>query len=639
MTPLIVRAVEPTWNYAVQVSATVQTSPAQIRLGWPQDTSGVPNSYTVYRKAPEAGSWGAGTTLPGTATSYIDTSVTVGTAYEYQIVKAASTYSGFGYIYTGINVPLVENRGTVILIVDNTYAANLAAELNRLQQDLIGDGWTVNRHDVSRTDSPVTVKNLVKADYTTDPVSVKAVFLFGRVPVPYSGLMNPDGHPDHYGAWPADICYGDMDGGWTDNSVNYTQTENTDLADATRLSNVPGDGKYDQTAISSAIELQVGRVDLANMPGRLVWGGPPSFPTEVELLRQYLNKDHNFRHKLVIAQRRGIVGDYFGVRGGEAFAASAFRSFAPFFGANNIDNLNVMYNDTKGVWIPTLRTNDYLWAYGCGAGSYTTIGGLGNTGPYNDGSTTEVVGNDVRAVFTLLFGSWLGDWDHEDNIMRSILATKTYGLACAWSGRPHWFAHHMGLGETIGYTARLTQNNNAGLYRNQINSAAGNTHVALMGDPTLRLHPVAPPGTLGGTASAGSVALAWTPSPDSVAGYHVYRATSAAGPFTRLTSSLLTSTTFDDSSAPSGATYLVRAVKLENTSSGSYYNGSQGLFWTTGGAATPPTDTTPPAISLATPANNAIISGSAAAFSANVSDNVGVIGVQFKLDGANLGAE
>jgi len=405
-------AVEPTWEYAVQVSATVQASPAKITLNWPQDAVGVPNSYTVYRKAPGATSWGTGTTLSGGTTTYADTSVVVGAAYEYQIVKAASSYTGYGYICAGIQTPLVEGRGKVVLIVDNTYAANLVPELTRLQEDLVGDGWTVLRHDVSRNDSVVSVKNLIKADYNADPANVKAVFLFGRVPVPYSGLQNPDGHGDHFGAWPADVFYGDMDGNWTDGSVNYQQTINTDPTDRARLSNVPGDGKFDQTSPPSAVELQVGRVDLSSMPGRTIWGGPATFPNELALLRQYLNKDHNFRHKLINPRRRGVVGDYFGTRGGEAFAASGYRNFAPFFGASNITNLNQIYNDTKGVWIPHLAANDYLWAYGCGAGSYLTIGGLGNTGQYNDGSTVEMVNNDVRAVFTLLFGSWLGDWDH-----------------------------------------------------------------------------------------------------------------------------------------------------------------------------------------------------------------------------------
>ena len=589
----------------MEVSATVQVSPPQITLSWPQDTYAAPSSYTVYRKSPGATSWGSATTLAGTATSYTDTSVAVGTAYEYQITKVTATYNGYGYIQAGINAPLVEGRGKVILVVDNTYAASLAAELTRLQQDLAGDGWTVLRHDVGRASSVASVKSLIQADYNADPANVKAVFLFGHVPVPYSGLLNPDGHLDHYGAWPADAFYGTMTGSWSDNSVNYVQTVNTDPADAARLTNVPGDGKYDQTTIPAAVDIQVGRVDLANMPGRLVWGGLPSFPSEPELLRQYLNKDHTFRFKLMTAQRRGVVADYFGVRSGEAFAASAFRNFAPFFGANNIDNLNLIYNDAKGVWIPTLATNAYLWAYGCGAGSYTTCGGLGNTGLYNDGSTTEIVANDVKAVFVNLFGSWLGDWDHEDNLMRSILATPTHGLVCAWSGRPHWFAHPMALGETIGYTARLTQNN-TGLYQNQINSAAGEIHVALMGDPTLRMHPVAPPGTLSGTTNATSITLNWTASPDSVLGYYVYRSANAFGPFTRLSGSLLSGSSFVDNNPPAGAnTYMVRALKLETSGSGTYTNASQGLFWSAnsgvvqgGGDTTPPSGTNPPPVSI-----------------------------------------
>ena len=52
----------------------------------------------------------------------------------------------------------------------------------------------------------------------------------------------------------------------------------------------------------------------------------------------------------------------------------------------------------------------------------------------------------------------------------------------------------------------------------------------------------------------------------------------------------------------------------------------------------PPPDTTPPAVSITAPANGATVSGTISV-SASASDNVGVAGVQFKLDGANLGAE
>ena len=206
------------------------------------------------------------------------------------------------------------------------------------------------RMDVARKDSAANVKRRIKAQYDADPKNVKAVFLFGHVPVAYSGDIVPDGHcPDHRGAWPCDGFYGDMDGEWTDYSVN-----DRTAADA-RNRNVPGDGKYDQSSFPAPLKLMVGRVDLANMLGCLTYGGPATFPSEQELLRNYLNKDHNFRHKDFDLPRRGVVGDYFGVRDGEAFAASGWRNLSTFFSSENVTTL-----PQEGTWIPTLSSNSYL---------------------------------------------------------------------------------------------------------------------------------------------------------------------------------------------------------------------------------------------------------------------------------------
>src|SRR5204862_298811 len=49
-------------------------------------------------------------------------------------------------------------------------------------------------------------------------------------------------------------------------------------------------------------------------------------------------------------------------------------------------------------------------------------------------------------------------------------------------------------------------------------------------------------------------------------------------------------------------------------------------------------DTTAPTVSVTAPAGGATVSGTTT-ISATASDNVGVVGVQFRLDGANLGAE
>ena len=578
------KAVEATWEYSVQVSAAVQTSPPQITLSWPQDSVATPNNYTIYRKTIDGSSWGTGTPLSGNTTSFVDKNVTVGATYEYQIVKNSSSYTGYGYIYSGINAPLVESRGKLVLLVDNTYASQLTNELARLQQDLVGDGWLVLRHDVSRTDTVPHIKSVIQSEYNADPANVTAVFLFGHVPVPYSGDIVPDGHiPNHQGAWPADVYYGDMHGAWTDNAVNDTS------ADEARNHNVPGDGKFDQSTIPGNVELMVGRVDLSNLPGELVWNGPATFPSELDLLRNYLNKDHKFRQGQMSVPRRGLVGDYFGIRNGEAFAASGWRNFSTFFGASNVTSL-----PTMGTWIPTLKDNAYLWAYGCGSGSFTSLGGIGS-GTYNDGTTTDIMTADLKAVFTLVFGSWLGDWDSQDNIMRTVLALPSYGLTSAWSGRPHWFCQHMALGEPIGYSARVTQNNGqSGLYQNQVNSAAADIHIALMGDPTLRLHPVSPATTLTAAAHSGGVSLSWTASTDTVVGYNVYRASTASGPFTRLNNSTLTGTSYTDSTTTSG-TYMVRAIKLETSASGTYFNASQGAFaivGTSGSTTVPPVTVT-----------------------------------------------
>ncbi len=532
---------------AVQVSAVAVKDPSpRITLIWPSTPSG--STIAIYRKAPGAAAWNAPiASLPAGATGHVDAAVAVGSVYEYWVSSGGAA----GYVASGIEIPLVESRGKVVLIVDSTYAASLSAGLGRLMSDLAGDGWTVLRHDVARTETVSNVKSLIQSDYNQDPGNVKAVFLFGHVPVPYSGAIAPDGHSDHYGAWPADLFYGDMDGIWTD-SINY------DSSVAGRQHNVAGDGKYDQSYAPSAIELQVGRVDLANMP---------SFApkAELDLLRQYLNKDHNFRHRLVTAQSRGLIDDNFGYFGGEAFAASGWRNFSGFFGAANVQALD---------WFGTLATQSYLWAYGCGGGWYQGAGGVG--------STTDFASVDMQAIFTMLFGSYFGDWDTTDNFLRAPLATTTYGLTSAWAGRPHWFFHHMGMGETIGYSARATQNNSgiyAGGYGPEI-------HIALMGDPTLRMHVVAPPTALNVILAPGpGTILQWTASPDAVLGYNVYRAPAPLGPLTRINGALVTSTSFTIA-ASGGETWAVRAVKLESGASGSYFNASQAAFVNT---AAPPT--------------------------------------------------
>jgi hypothetical protein len=333
-----------------------------------------------------------------------------------------------------------------------------------------------------------------------------------------------------------------MDGLWTDNIVNNT------AASRPQNDNIPGDGKWDQTVLPSTTELQVGRIDFANMPAIK--------RTEIQLMLNYLAKLHNYKMDLQPVLRKAIVDDNFGLQLGEAFAANAWRLFPTTVGRNNI---------AAADYITGLKDSAYQWSYGAGGGSYTSAGGIGVTAEFDT--------SKVKGIFTMLFGSYFGDWDAQNNFLRAPLCAPDPALTNCWAGRPNWFLHHMALGESIGYGAQLTQNNNISLYSPD-NHGAHWVHVALMGDPTLRADYIRQPQnlTIFSIAAAGAN-LSWDASPDTgVIGYYVYRSDSAWGTYSKI-STLLTARSFTDNKGVNGRKYyLVRPVKLQQSPSGSYYN-------------------------------------------------------------------
>lgn len=551
------RAVDMTWTYAVQLSATVSADPPRIELNWPADPFPI-SRYTVHRKAPAENAWNEGVPLSGDATRFTDENVEVGKTYEYQVIKYGPNYTGFGYITVGLHAPLVDARGRVILVVDDSFAGPLAGEIARLQSDLAGDGWTVLRRDVSRGASPEEVKAAIRREYNADKENTRAVFLLGRIPIVLSGNLNVDGHGSR--PMPADVFYGDMDGEWTDAN---------------------GDGVYDQSLQPSEVELQVGRVDFADLPGRY---SPVPYPGEVELMKRYLDKNHAYRHAAVRPRHRGLIGGL-GDGNGQAYSAAAFRNFSALVGNTNVAIANSEADASLDErWITRLSADDYLWAFGGGAGSDFTVGALGRHGPYADLWASDFIEHRPKGTFYLMFGSWFADWSKPDNLLRTVLASPEHSLAAAWSGRPHLFFHHMGAGETLGYGIRLSQNN-AGLYQNQVQRQLRGVHISLLGDPTLRMHQVAPPTDVNASAQGGEVALTWRASSDAVLGYHVYRSTSPDGPFTRLTDGVITDTRFIDSRRLGDATiYQVRAIALTSGPSGSFFNASQAATVMVGGS-------------------------------------------------------
>jgi len=76
-----------------------------------------------------------------------------------------------------------------------------------------------------------------------------------------------------------------------------------------------------------------------------------------------------------------------------------------------------------------------------------------------------------------------------------------------------------------------------------------------------------------GTAPATySVSLSWTSGSSSAAGFNVYRGSQSAGPFTKVNSSLLSTTTYTDTTVASGQTYYYAATDVDASGNESTYS-------------------------------------------------------------------
>jgi hypothetical protein len=574
-------------DFAIMVHTTTSENPPSITLHWqllPET-----QSIEVSRKLKNETAWTRISTLDSGITEFTDNNVQVGIAYEYQVLGKSQMYKKIdannngwmpyyctGYTYTGINVP-PSDLGKVLLIVEDELSDKLDDKIAQLEYDMQAEGWTTLRRYAPRTEAfdgaaVKNVKNIILEEYNKDPNNLSAVLLLGRIAVPYSGDFNPDAHPDHKGAWPADTYYGILNENfWTDNSVNTT------VATRDENKNLLGDGKFDQSNYQNeTVKLQIGRVDLYNMPA--FYNATTGKGTEVDLISNYLDKNHNYRTGQVEYINKGIVSDGFSTME-EAFASSGWRNFGCFFTADSVET---------GNWVSTPdSTKTYLWAYGCAGGNYKGYG-LGNT--------VDFAKKNSYTIFTMLFGSYFGDWDHDDAFLRAPLASKATALTCGWSGRPHWYLHYMGLGEPIGSAYLLSANNSStylpNLYYN-INYggwfiyAIGmkNVHIALMGDPTLRMNYqiVKPPKNLSlNLITDRKLELTWESSSDKDVKYFVYRAINGIGmkkvmsAYTLLNKEPISGNSFIDSTIFNGDLHykVVASVLQHTTGSGSYFTPS-----------------------------------------------------------------
>ena len=463
--------------------------------------------------------------------------------------------TAFGYIVSGIRFPAQENMGGIVVIIDKTYEGFLDAEMEQLKLDLIGDGYYPVFHYVEREESVENVRSIIQDEYDNNP-NITSVFLIGHVPVPYSGKIVPDGHiPDHFGAWPADVYYGDIDGNWTDNIVDTTEP------DRDENDNIPGDGKFDQSFVPSKVELAVGRIDLYNMP--------LFADSDTTLLQYYFEKNHAYKQGKFDLRYRAVLDDNFP---NYSIGATGWRNFAPMVSPDSIYK-NATYDYLKEL---TATGNNYIWSFACGGGSYTSCAGVAVTDHF-------ALYEEVNTVFTSLSGSYFGDWDTENNFLRAPLGSKPSCLISFWGGIPHWHIHPMAMGYNIGFCTVLTQNNkNNSPYDGNFNSCQNQVHISLHGDPTLKMYVVKPTsGVSADSLTTDQIEIVWDEAAldEDNDGYYVYRFNPLNLNFLRISPDIVTGESFIDTEPINGENiYMVRAVKLQVTPSGSFYNLSTGIL-------------------------------------------------------------
>jgi hypothetical protein len=469
------------------LTAAARPDPVALELEWRTN----PNQrITLERRPTNSPYWTAlATALEGW--QFRDETVEVDREYEYRVTVEGSQPPLALTLRAICPSEPPQDRGQLVLVVEQGLVTALAPELERLQQDLATDGWTVlthlaprhDDHDWSRNPGPIqAIKRFVRDTYDADPFRTRGVFLLGHVPIPYSGLaVFPDGHVDHQGAWPADGYYGNMaTDEWTDTGTWQPSSP----ALRPQQVNLPGDGKFDQDAFppdlnGRRLALFVGRVDFANLPA-FHEDLPPWVPprTELDLLRQYLDKNHAYRAGNLRFAPRILALNWMveGLANAPAHRL-AWRNAPLLGGAHSLDLIEA---ESFRFEASSLLAVQQAW------GGFDAL----NVNPgfaYPVRRTADLARNAItsRTAILLVDASYLGDFDSENNFLRALLTCPEGGLAVAYAGFVDWDLRPLARGQPLGDALLAT------LANDQLIDPAMHTYVAILGDPTLRFEPAA----------------------------------------------------------------------------------------------------------------------------------------------------
>jgi len=561
---------------AWRMSAAAGTAPPSLNLMWVSATNLLSD---IQRREAGGGTWSW--LEPAFGTNYSDKAVDIGKRYEYEVNTGYAAPSGIEekigqYVTAAVAGEAIESRGKLILLVDETMATPIQADLNLFITNLVGDGWQILRKDVPRhiNDYSLSTSYLtnhynitnhiapfIRSNYTQFTTNIKYIVIVGHVTVPYTGTFADDGHYSpggahgaHQGAWSADNYYGDVDGNWTD-ALTITGSSYA------FNKNYPNDGRFDQDYIPAngsgekKLEIPVARIDFSRLAN--------FSDSEAVLLGKYFKKNGDYRNGARTFLPQAMAAEY-----------SPFPTIIPQQTATELVSKSAPLAQTQIGDVFT-STASFLFGVQSGPGFFDRINdafaNMHTTQDFANGTTT------TNCAFYYLRGSYFPDWNTENNLLRGLLGTANGGLGAVATFRAKsWRGDGLAVGLSIGNEMRTVVNEVA------VNGwIFSSRYIQFLGDATLRYPVLPPPVAVTRSITNNKVALHWAAPAGLTPLYHVYRsAEGILGEFTRLTPEPITATSYIDATptVPSSL-YMIRALQPVTTGGGTFTNISQGIFF------------------------------------------------------------
>ena len=447
------------------------------------------------------------------------------------------------FVTYGIEMNHDEYKGKILVLVADDLYDGLNMELQQLRYDLIGDGWLPYFERVDASYGVSDVKSLVSTYYTSHGIN-SLYIIGGSIPIPRSGEIAGDSHPEHHGAWAADTYYADMDGIWTDSIVDVTLP-------LSQFNNVPGDGRFDQELTPSGLELEHGRINFDHLP---VYS-----ESELELTKRYLSKAHNYRIVSNTNYNDIVLGNpFWGVD-------LTFNESWHIFNNSNEKPEVIKIEDN---YVDELKNGHFKFFESIGPGGPTQLIGKITSQDWAEDSLNVNIVN--------LAGSYFVNTLYENNLLRSSLASRSPTIAAMINGanRPPWFHS---IGRTLGYCFKM--GHDSLLWETFALQDSRSVTQFLMGDPSLKYESKRQISSMNLAQNGNKVELLWDDSGyESDVTFSIYRSVSLDSTFIKIGSNI-SGNKFDDLFPVSGNIYyMIRAVDLDTVPNGSFYNYSCGLI-------------------------------------------------------------